>query len=216
MDTRINRRELLRAGAAGGAALSTWSLLGSRLVERALAQSTGGCGSLADIEHIVILIQENRSFDSYFGTYKGVAGFQDPGVLTLSDGSGLSIFAQPGYPGGFDGDHLYPFRLNTSNGGDCTNDIDHSWGPQHTYWNGGAMDKFVSEHIAVDGAQNGPLTMGYYTRQDLPFYYALADAFTLCDGYHCSVIGPTDPTAATRCRPGSTPTGPTAARSCPP
>jgi phospholipase C len=55
------------------------------------------------------------------------------------------------------------------------------------------MDKWVSEHVAVDGPQNGPLCMGYYNRNDLPFYYALADGFTLCDHYHCSVIGPTDP-----------------------
>jgi phospholipase C len=193
MQTEISRRELLRAGASGGVALTAWGLASNRLVEQALAKSRHHCGSVDDIDHIVILIQENRSFDSYFGTYKGVTGFADPNVLPVQDGSGLSVFAQPGYPGGFDGDHLYPFRLNTHNGGDCTNDIDHSWVPQHSYWNGGAMDRFVSEHLSVDGRANGPLTMGYYTREDLPFYYALADAFTICDRYHCSVIGPTDP-----------------------
>jgi len=180
----INRRDLLRAGAMGGAALGTWSLLSNQLVEKALAQSTGGCGSLADIEHIVILIQENRSFDHYFGTYPGVAGYQDPNAIP-------GVFGQTGFP--TPASKLYPFHIDTTQGGDCTNDIDHSWGPQHTYWDGGAMDKWVSEHVSVDGPQNGPLTMGYYTRQDLPFYYALADAFTLCDHYHCSVIGPTDP-----------------------
>jgi phospholipase C len=184
MQTQISRRELLRAGAASGAALSAWGLASNRLVERALAQSTGGCGSLGDIEHIVILIQENRSFDHYFGTYKGVAGYQDPNALA-------GVFGQTGYPTA--GDRLFPFRLDTTNGGDCTNDIDHSWGPQHTYWDGGQMDQWVSEHVAVDGPANGPLTMGYYERADLPFYYGLADAFTICDHYHCSVIGPTDP-----------------------
>src|SRR6202035_2855939 len=174
----------LRSGAAGSAALATWSLMSGRLVEQALARSSGPCGSLKDIEHVVILIQENRSFDHYFGTYKGVRGFQDRYARR-------GVFAQAGYPTA--SDKLYPFHLDTSAGGDCTNDIDHSWGPQHTYWDGGRMDKFVSEHVAVDGPQNGPLTMGYYTRQDLPFYYALADAFTICDNYHCSVLGPTDP-----------------------
>ncbi|HUZ28354.1 MAG TPA: alkaline phosphatase family protein [Solirubrobacteraceae bacterium] len=163
--------------------MATWGLLSSKLVERALAASSG-CGSLKDIEHIVILIQENRSFDHYFGTYKGVAGFQDPNALP-------GVFGQAGYPTVTS--KLYPFHLDTQNGADCTNDIDHSWGPQHTYWDGGSMDEWVSEHVAVDGPQNGPLCMGYYTRADLPFYYALADAFTLCDHYHCSVIGPTDP-----------------------
>ena len=55
------------------------------------------------------------------------------------------------------------------------------------------MDSFITSHLSTDGATNGPVTMGYYTRADLPFYYALADAFTVCDGYHCSVLGPTDP-----------------------
>jgi phospholipase C len=142
---------------------------------------------------VVILIQENRSFDHYFGSYRGVVGFADPNVLPLNDGSGLTIFAQPGYPvPGYNG-HLYPFHIDTTNNGECTNDINHGWGPQHIYWDGGRLDKFVSEHIAVDGLANGPMTMGYYKRPDLEFYYALADEFTICDHYHCSVIGPTDP-----------------------
>ena len=174
----------MRTGASGGAALATWSLISGQLVERALAKASGACGSLNDIEHIVLLIQENRSFDHYFGTYKGVAGYQDRKAIA-------GVFGQTGFPKA--SDKLYPFHLDTTKGGDCTNDIDHSWSPQHTYWDGGAMDKFVSEHVTVDGPQNGPLCMGYYTRQDLPFYYALADAFTICDQYHCSVIGPTDP-----------------------
>ncbi len=192
MDREFTRRQVLRAGAAGGATLGASALLGNALIQKALANPPS-CGSLNDIQHVVILIQENRSFDHYFGSYRGVAGFADPSALTLNDGSGLKVFAQPGYPGGFDGDHLYPFHLDSFHNGECTNDINHSWGPQHTYWDGGAMDGFVSGHLAVDGSANGPLTMGYYTRADLSFYYALADAFTICDHYSCSVIGPTDP-----------------------
>jgi phospholipase C len=191
MSRVITRREVLRAGAASGGALGAAALLSNSLIARALAAPA--CGSLSDIEHVVILIQENRSFDHYFGSYRGVRGFADPNVLKLTDGSGLSIFAQPGYPGGFDGDHLYPFHIDSYHNGECTNDINHSWGPQHEYWDGGKLDGFVTEHLAVDGAANGPLAMGYYTRKDLSFYYALADAFTICDHYHCSVIGPTDP-----------------------
>jgi phospholipase C len=171
----------------GGAAV-----LSNSLIARALAAAPA-CGTLKDIEHVIILIQENRSFDHYFGSYRGVKGFADPNALPLNDGSGLNVFAQPGYPNGFDGDHLYPFHLDSFNNGECTNDINHSWGPQHTYWDNGAMDGFVTGHLAADGSANGPLTMGYYTRKDLSFYYALADAFTICDHYHCSVIGPTDP-----------------------
>jgi phospholipase C len=196
MATDLTRRQLLHRGAAGSAALGAWSLFSNRLVEQALAKSSGACGSLHDIEHIVILIQENRSFDHYFGTYRGVAGFQDPHALGLHDGSGLNVFAQPGYKHGFKGDHLYPFHLDShTKTGECTNDVDHGWTTQHAGWNHGRMDRILQTHLDpnVNGPKNGPLVMGYYNRQDLQFYYALADAFTLCDHYHCSVIGPTDP-----------------------
>ena len=192
MSAPVTRRELIRAGMAGAGAVSAASLLADPLISRALA-APPRCGSLKDIEHVVILVQENRSFDHYFGSYRGVTGFADPAALPLGDGSGLSVFAQPGYPNGYDGGHLYPFHLDSYANGECTNDINHSWGPQHTYWDGGSMDGFVRGHLAADGAKNGPLTMGYYTRKDLSFYYALADAFTICDHYFCSVIGPTDP-----------------------
>jgi phospholipase C len=192
MSRDLTRREVLRASARGGAGLGAAAVLSNSLIARALANPPN-CGSLKDIEHVVILIQENRSFDHYFGSYRGVTGYADPNVLPLSDGSGLSIFAQPGYPGGYAGNHLYPFHLDSFNNGECTNDINHSWGPQHTYWDGGKLDGFVTGHLTADGSANGPLTMGYYTRKDLSFYYALADAFTICDHYHCSVIGPTDP-----------------------
>jgi phospholipase C len=188
MGKGLTRRQALQAGAAAGASAMAWG----PLISRALANPPN-CGSLNDIQHVVILIQENRSFDHYFGSHRGVTGFGDPNVLALNDGSGLSIFAQPGYPGGFDGGHLYPFHLGSFHNGECTNDINHSWGPQHTYWDSGKMDGFVTGHLAADGSANGPLTMGYYTRNDLSFYYALADAFTICDHYCCSVIGPTDP-----------------------
>jgi len=184
--TAISRRRFLQAGAAGAGLAAA---MPRHLVDALAAPRQ--CGSLADVEHIVFLIQENRSFDSYFGTSKGVIGYGDPDVLLQPDG--LPVFQQPGYDVPGYGGHLLPFRFDTvSSTGECTNDITHDWGPQHQAWNGGAMDGFVREHIANDPV-NGPLCMGYYTREDLPFYHALADAFTICDRYHCSVIGPTDP-----------------------
>src|SRR5207245_8379522 len=100
MSRELTRREILRAGAAGSAAMGASALLSNSLIARALANPPN-CGSLPDIEHVVILIQENRSFDHYFGSYRGVHGFADPAALNLTDGSGLKVFAQPGYPGGF-------------------------------------------------------------------------------------------------------------------
>ena len=122
MGEGLTRRQALQVGAAAGASAMAWG----PLISRALANPPK-CGSLKDIQHVVILIQENRSFDHYFGSHFGVTGFADASVLPLSDGSGLSIFAQPGYPGGFDGDHLYPFHFDSFKNGECTNDINHSW-----------------------------------------------------------------------------------------
>jgi phospholipase C len=193
--TGITRRDLLRAGAAAGA-LAGLEVLASpaQVLERVLA-APAACGSLSAIEHVVIFINENRSFDSYFGTYRGVRGFHDRNVLKLSDGSEKTIFAQP-FPGAAGepyGGHLLPFHFDTTKGGECVNDISHEWAALHQCWNGGALDSFVSVHLTANGGRDGPNTMGYYTREDLPFFHALADNFTICDRYFCSVLGPTDP-----------------------
>jgi len=170
----------------------------ARLIDRATAASSDPA-SLSDIGHVVILMQENRSFDHYFGTLSGVRGFSDPGALRQSvGGREFPIFDQFGYQPGQGADpagYLQPFRLTSDpplRDGQTLNDISHTWATQHQSWNDGAMDKFVATHVAVDGAEHGPVTMGYYTRAELPFYYALADAFTVCDGYFSSVLGPTD------------------------
>jgi phospholipase C len=186
MAQRVTRRELLKAGAAAGAGAALTAAAADPVIARALGAAAAGRGSLTDVEHVVILMQENRSFDHYFGTLRGVRGF--------SDRIGRSAFTQAGFARKGFGGKLVPFHL--ADGGSaqsCSLDITHEWGAQHRAWNGGAMDRFVAEHLASDGAKAGPLTMGYYDRKDVPFYYALADAFTICDRYHCSVIGPTDP-----------------------
>jgi len=198
----MTRRSFLRASAAFGTAGAAGLALRpshARLIEAALSSDQAPTGSLSDIEHIVILMQENRSFDHYFGTLSGVRGFSDTGVATqLIDGSVHKVFDQLG-PTGFQVDgapYLQPFELMSNfptENGETTNDITHDWGPQHFSWNSGAMDQFLKAHLATDGSKNGFLTMGYFTRDDLPFYHALADAFTICDAYHCSVLGPTDP-----------------------
>src|SRR5436305_9103595 len=101
MRSALTRRDVLRAGLAGGAALALPSLDPLRVVERARAAAPAGCGQLKDIEHIVVFVQENRSMDSYFGTLKGVRGFGDPAG---------GAFAQPGYDAPGYGGHLYPFH----------------------------------------------------------------------------------------------------------
>jgi phospholipase C len=182
----ISRRELLKTGVAAGAAGLAGSLIPS-CGRRSMTAATGagGCSKITDIDHVVILIQENRSFDHYFGSYKGVRGFADKSTA----------FHQP-YPpntSSAPAGVLLPFHLDTTTtNAACTHDITHDWVPQHQSWDNGAMDGFVTSRLAIN-ANDAVLSMGYYTRADLPYYYALADAFTLCDNYFCSVIGPTDP-----------------------
>jgi phospholipase C len=173
----LTRREALqRAGVTAIGAGSLTAGLGDLLARAAAAAPPRG--TLKDIEHVVILIQENRSFDHYFGTLAGVRGF--------GDRRGRTAFFQRDAAGRL----VHPFHLDTP----CLADLTHDWGPQHRSWDGGRMDRFVLAHEAADPSPAVAVeTMGYYKRSDLPFYYALADAFTICDAYHCSVLGPTDP-----------------------
>jgi phospholipase C len=183
MPPELTRRRLLTtatalSGVAAGTAVLPASL--RRALAATLRDPPGG--SLRDIEHIVILMQENRSFDHYFGTMPGVRGFADPAAIRLPDGS--PVFRQP-YPGHAQG-YLTPFHLDTkATSAQATPGTDHSWPTQHLAWNGGKMDQWVRA--------KGPFTMGYFTEADIPFQWALARAFTVCDRYHCSVLGPTNP-----------------------
>jgi phospholipase C len=179
-------------GAAAGSRLRSGGLTDdqARLIDKVTAASSAAAASLSDVKHVVILMQENRSFDHYFGTLSGTRGFSDPGVL--KNANGTPVFDQYGYQPGTGvtaAGYTQPFNLLNnppSENGEDTNDIDHSWAGQHHSWNGGKMDSFITSHLATDGNANGPVTMGYFTRSELSFYYALADAFTICDGYHCS------------------------------
>ncbi len=184
----LTRRRLLKsaAGLAVGAAAST---LMPPNVQRALARGLQGKSSLTDIKHVVLLMQENRSFDHYFGTLAGVRGFDDPSPLRLSNGQ--SVFYQPDAdnPDGY----LLPFHLDThASSAQKIPSTSHAWAVQHEAWNGGKMDLWLRAHRKADG-EHGPYCMGYYNRADIPFQFALADTFTLCDAYHCSVMGPTWP-----------------------
>ncbi|HUA05984.1 MAG TPA: alkaline phosphatase family protein [Solirubrobacteraceae bacterium] len=193
----LSRRALLRyfgmlgAGAVVSNSAAAWaaSSSGARLVGRAASTKAAG-SDLGAIEHIVFLMMENRSYDHYFGDYPRGRGFDDHPAHSLG------VFAQD-YPGATElipPNVLLPFHLDSTQGMECTDDLTHEWGPMHLCWNDGEMDSWVKVHTSstYEGA-HGAMTMGYYRREDLPFYYALADAFTLCDAYHCSILGPTHP-----------------------
>jgi phospholipase C len=183
----MTRRRLIGTGVRiAGAALAA-SLMPPN-VRRALAQPVRG-GQLSDIKHIVLLMQENRSFDHYFGTMAGVRGFDDANAVLLPNGR--SVFHQPDEhsPDGY----LLPFHLDTrTSSAQKIPSTSHAWAVQHEAWNGGKMDQWLPAHRKADG-ENGPYVMGYYKRADIPFQFALAEAFTICDASYCSVLGPTWP-----------------------
>ena len=125
-------------------------------------------GNANPINHILIACQENRSFDNYFGYYPHAGSFGIPANYSQPDGNGGTVTPQ----------HInYPFSGIT--------DISHTWQSIHSEWDTGAMDGFYT----ADGSD----ALGYYDGSDLQYYYAAADAFTLCGNYFCSILGPTVP-----------------------
>ena len=168
-----SRRKFLGMASAGAA-----STLFPDLIRQALAvPAYSATGTLADVQHVVIFMQENRSFDHYFGTLAGVRGFNDPRAITLPGGK--PVWYQPNGTGGY----VLPFHFDAKNTSALSLGTNHSWKGSQTTWQG--WDAWVKQKTAQ--------SMGYFDRGDLPFYYALADAFTICDDYHCSIFGATDP-----------------------
>jgi phospholipase C len=171
----LNRRRFLQL--TGGA--TALSVLAPSIARAASIPANVRTGTLRDVEHVVVLMQENRSFDHYFGTMRGVRGFGDPHPVTLP--SGKPVWHQA------DGDReVLPFHPDADDLGLAfLEDLPHSWNDGHEAVNGGRYDRWIPA--------KSPTTMAYLTRRDMPFHFALADAFTVCDAYHCSFIGSTDP-----------------------
>jgi phospholipase C len=161
-------------GIGGGSAFA--AVDGSSAAARALPK--GWSGTIADVKHVVILMQENRSFDHYFGTLRGVRGFGDKQALTYQNGT--TVFQQPD-KARTDLGYLLPYNLTDQTDGD----LDHGWAGDHEARNGGLWNNWVPAKTEE--------TMGYFTRNEIPFQYALADAFTVCDGYHQAIMAPTSP-----------------------
>ncbi|WP_438290303.1 phosphocholine-specific phospholipase C [Streptomyces sp. HUAS TT7] len=171
----LNRRRFMQL--AGGTA--AFAALSQSIARAASIPAAGSTGTIQDVEHVVVLMQENRSFDHYFGSLKGVRGFGDPRPVTLP--SGKSVFHQVG-----GGKEVLPFRPKADKLGlQFIQDLNHDWTGSHKAFNNGKYDQWVPAKTST--------TMAYLTREDIPFHYALADTFTICDAYHCSFIGSTDP-----------------------
>ncbi len=216
MDFEINntdRRKFLKVAGSGALAVT----LGGNISKALAIPANNRTGTINDVEHIVVLMQENRPFDHHFGTLRGVRGFADPRAvkinLPLNSGgfARASVFLQPagadmtaaGYSvpanygnlgGPADGVGVIPpFRVNPTVvspalkglGSTYLPGTGHNWAGGQASWNHGQYDAWAPVR--------GPMAMSYMTREDLPVHFALADAFTVGDAYHCSIMGPTNP-----------------------
>src|SRR5262245_47393850 len=207
-DKRLDRRTFLQVTGAGAL-----TALQSNIAKALAIPANNQTGTIRDVEHIVILMQENRPFDHHFGTIAGVRGYADPRAvkinLPLKSGTGTvpaSVFLQPA--GKTNEDHgnsvpgpsgavdvLPPFRIDPhavppapgpeNLGSTWLPGTGHSWSGIHRAWNQGQYDRWA--------IQQGPIAMNYMTRADVPYHCALGDAFTIGDAYFCSVMGPTNP-----------------------
>jgi len=190
----ISRRNLIRGAAVVGGAAAAASLPSAAQADA--ASRSGRFGDIRDVKHVVILMQENRSFDHYFGSLRGVRGFADRATILLP--GGYSVWQQPDTPPGqpvTGTQYPWPLSAGTFSGAQPPSPetgaqnyggTDHSWESQHGAWYGGLMN-------AWQYAKGGPTTMGFLSRGDIPFHYALADAYTIGDAYHCSVLSATGP-----------------------
>lgn len=179
MNNATDRRRFL---AQASSVLAASGLSG--LVQRAHAVAPSQRhGDLRDVQHIVVLTQENRAFDHYFGALNGVRGFADPFPVPLPEGR--TVWQQPARDDPTR--RLLPFRLDTHARFELmrVEGTPHRWPDAQQAWDHGRMGHWP--------AHKENHSLAWFAPSDLPFYTALADAFTLCDAYHCSFQGGTWP-----------------------
>ncbi|PTS94174.1 phospholipase C, phosphocholine-specific [Pedobacter sp. HMWF019] len=159
------------------------------VIQKAMAIDPAPGSTFYDAEHVVFLMQENRSFDHEFGMLQGVRGYNDPRAIDLPNKNKVWLQSNK------EGETYAPFHLNTKDTKIAwMGSIPHNWTDQTDARNGGKYDKWLDVKKAYKPTYaHMPLTVGYCKREDFPFYYSLADAFTVCDQNFCSVIAGTHP-----------------------
>jgi phospholipase C len=183
-----NRREFLKKAMLLSGATGLSGFIPAS-IQKALAIDPAPDSGYMDAEHVVILMQENRSFDHCFGSLSGVRGFNDPRAIDLPDKNKVWLQSDAS------GQTYAPFRFDIRNSKvtwmSC---LPHGRHDQVDAFNEGRHDNWLnSKRSSNKEWARLPLTMGYYTRQDIPFYYALADAFTICDQHFSSAMTSTWP-----------------------
>ncbi len=182
-----DRRSFIRAMMATAGAATALTPAIARALEIPADRPTG---TLKDVGHVVILTQENRSFDHYFGAMRGVRGYGDRFAIPappLPAAPDRTVFVQPNEDPGAEPALITPFRLDTT--------VDF-----RLYRPLGTPHGFIDSQAAWDNGRMGAWprskqnhAMAHFTREDLPFQYSLAEAFTLCDAYHCAMHLCTNP-----------------------
>lgn len=171
----LSRRQFL-PGAAALASAGLWpSLLGGSKAIAANRRDRAHWPTQNQIKHVVILCQENRSFDHYFGYFASIFGSGKDKAKGF-DPSQLTYYDSKGNP-------YHPYHLTHY----CDVDPDHSWEGSHAKWNGGAMNGWVT----AEGDQT--TAIAYFEATDHIYHVQLAQAFSLADHNFCSQIGPTLP-----------------------
>jgi phospholipase C len=183
-----SRRDFIKKAAllSGGAAFINTL---PPVIQKALAIDPAFGSTFYDAEHVVLLMQENRSFDHQFGMLQGVRGFNDPRAIELPNKNKVWLQSNK------EGETYAPFHLNIKDTKVAwMGSTPHNWTDQADARNEGKFDKWLDfkKPYKVTYAHI-PLTIGYCKREDFPFYYALADAFTVCDQNFSSVLGGTHP-----------------------
>lgn len=183
-----SRRDFLKKSLLSSGALGISHFVPASIKKALEIDPTPG-STFVDAEHIVILMQENRSFDHAYGSLKGVRGFNDPRAIQLPNGN--PVWCQTDV----NGKTFAPFRLDIKDSKiTWMGSLPHSRSSQVDALNEGRMDRWLLAKRSGNAQyREMPLTLGHYTREDLPFHYALADAFTVCDHNFCSGITSTTP-----------------------
>lgn len=169
-----SRRKFLTNTATAGISTLALSMFPPS-IRRALAiPANNETGTIKDVKHVVILMQENRAFDHYFGTLKGVRGFGDR--FTIPEAGGLTVWHQRDANGA----PVLPFHLDGATGNaQRFSGTPHTWVDTQNAWDGGRMSEWAR--------YKNPAAMGYFKEAEIPFQFALANAFTICDDYHCAM-----------------------------
>jgi phospholipase C len=183
-----SRRDFIKKAAllSGGAAIINTL---PPVIQKAMAIDPAIGSTFYDAEHVVFLMQENRSFDHELGTLQGVRGFNDPRAIDLPNKNKVWLQTNK------EGETYAPFHLNIKETKIAwMGSTPHNWTDQTDARNGGKYDQWlVAKKPYKATYAHMPLTVGYCKREDFPFYYSLADAFTVCDQNFCSVIAGTHP-----------------------